>query len=317
MIDPKRRAAGKVSIVIPVYYNEDTLQALYEDLLASALPALPCEVELVFVDDGSGDGSWGVLQRLAEKDPRVRALRLSRNFGSFSAILCGLVNSTGDCACVKAADLQEPSSLIPEMYESWAQGNNVVLAVRRERADKSLFSEWYYGFVAKVALPSMPKGGFDIFLADRKVIEVLARMDERNSALTGQLLWSGFRTGRVYYSRLARTSGESRWTFRKRVRLFMDTFFSFTTLPITIVSIIGVCSALAALIWAVLTLAFRLAGLITVAGWTQLFIFNLFAFGVVMLTLGLLGGYLWRTFEASRNRPGYIVEEEAGGEAVE
>lgn len=301
----------KLSIVIPVYYNEGNLLPLYQDIREKVLETAPFECEIVMVDDGSGDGSWNVMQQLAEQDTRVRIFKLSRNFGSHAAILCGLAHSTGDCAAVKAADLQEPTEMVLEMYESWKKGNNVVLAVRKDREEsfgQKLFANLYYWMVRKVALPQMPKGGFDTFLLDRKVIEVLERMDERNSAITGQILWSGFRTDVVYYVRRAREIGKSRWTLKKKIRLVADTLFSFSSLPITFVTAVGAFSFAGALVWALVVLVFKLLGKIAVSGWTTLFIFQLFSFGVVMLTLGLLGGYLWRTFDASRKRPPYIVE---------
>lgn len=142
------------------------------------------------------------------------------------------------------------------------------------------------------------------------MINVLMQLDERNSALTGQILWSGFRTERIYYTRLQREIGTSRWTIKKKIRLVTDTLFSFSTLPITVVSAMGTLSCLGAAVWAVIVLVFKLLGLIDVSGWTTLFIFNLFSFGIIMLTLGILGGYLWRAFDASRNRPPYIIEDE-------
>ena len=163
--------------------------------------------------------------------------------------------------------------------------------------------------MAKTALPTMPKTGFDIYLIDRKVIKVLELMDEKNSALTGQILWSGFKTDYVYYRRKTRTSGKSRWTLKKKIQLFMDSLFSFTALPITIVSVLGGISTIGAIVWAITTFIARIKGNIVIEGWTTSFIFSLFSFGVIMLTFGLLGGYLWRTFEASRNRPTYIVED--------
>ena len=303
----------KISIVIPVYFNEDNLPPLYEDIKKKLLTRADYEWEIVMVNDGSQDNSWQVMQRLAEADPRIRIYSLSRNFGSHAAILAGLSKCTGDCAVVKAADLQEPTELVLEMVKSWRRGNNVVLAVRQDRQEgkgQTLFANLYYWMVRKVALPEMPKGGFDVYLLDRKVINVLMQLDERNSALTGQILWSGFKTDKVYYTRLQREIGKSHWTLKKKIRLVADTLFSFSTLPISVVSLIGTLSCIGALIWAAFVVVFKLAGLIDVSGWTTLFMFNLFSFGIIMLTLGILGGYLWRTFDASRNRPPYIIEEE-------
>lgn len=302
----------KLSIIIPVYYNEDNLHPLYNDIKEKVIDKIDYEYELVMVNDGSKDKSYQVLLELAEKDEHIKIISLSRNFGSHAAILCGLANCTGDCAVVKAADLQEPTELVLQMVDSWKRGNNVVLAAREGRQEgkqQTLFANMYYYMVRKTSLPTMPEQGFDVYLLDRKVIEVLKQLDEKNSALTGQILWSGFKTDTIYYERLAREIGTSRWTLKKKIRLVNDTLFSFSTVPITIVSGIGVLSFCGSIVWGILVLIFKLLGKISVSGWTTLFIFNLFSFGVIMLTLGILGGYLWRTFDASRNRPPYIIED--------
>lgn len=302
----------KISIVIPVYFNEDNLRPLYQDISEKLFVHTEYEWELLMVNDGSQDKSYDVMKELAERDERVRIYSLSRNFGSHAAILCGLSRCTGDCAVVKAADLQEPTELVLEMAESWKKGNNVVLAVRKDRQEgkgQTLFANLYYWLVRKAALPQMPKGGFDVYLLDRKVISVLMQLDEKNSALTGQILWSGFKTDKVYYTRLQREIGTSRWTLKKKIKLVADTLFSFSTLPITIVSGIGTFSCIGAAIWAIVVFICKLAGLIEVSGWTALFMFSLFSFGIIMLTLGILGSYLWRTFDASRERPLYIIED--------
>lgn len=306
----------KISIIIPVYFNEDNLKPLYADICKTLFVHTEHEWELVMVDDGSQDKSYSVMKELSGQDQRIRIYSLSRNFGSHAAILCGLSKCTGDCAVVKAADLQEPTELVLDMVNSWKNGNNVVLAVRKDRQEgkgQTIFANLYYWMVRKTALPQMPKGGFDVYLLDRKVIDVLMQLDEKNSALTGQILWSGFRTDRVYYTRLQREIGTSKWTLKKKIRLVSDTLFSFSTLPIMIVSAIGTISCFGAVLWAILVLFFKLAGIIHVSGWTTLFMFNLFSFGVIMLTLGILGGYLWRTFDASRNRPPYIIERQNEG----
>lgn len=302
----------KVSIVIPVYYNEDNLKPLYKDIKEKFINRIDYSYEIVMVNDGSKDNSYAVMEELAAEDSNIKIISLSRNFGSHAAILCGLSNCTGDCAIIKAADLQEPTELILNMVESWKEGNNVVLAVRDGRDEskgQTFFANFYYKLVQKTALPEMPDQGFDVYLVDRKVIKVLESLDEKNSALTGQILWSGFKTGKIYYRRLAREVGTSRWTLRKKIKLVMDTLFSFSSLPITIVSNVGAFSLIGAIVWAFIVLVAKVAGTIDVSGWTTLFIFNLFSFGVIMMTLGILGEYLWRTFDASRNRPPYIIED--------
>lgn len=309
----------KISLIIPVYFNQDNLRPLYEDIEKKLYSNTEYEWEIVMVNDGSTDESYRIMQELALKDTRIRTISLSRNFGSHAAILCGLAKCSGDCAVVKAADLQEPTELVLEMVERWKKGYNVVLAVRGDREEsksQTLFANLYYDMVRKMMLKTMPKGGFDVYLVDRKVINVLTSLDETNSALTGQILWSGFKTDRVYYTRLAREIGESKWTLKKKIKLVADTLFSFSTFPIKAVSVVGFCSFVGAILWACVVLICKLLGMINVSGWTTLFIFNLFSFGVIMLTMGILGEYIWRIFDASRNRPPYIVEADNHEESL-
>lgn len=301
---------SKLSIIVPVYFNELNLEPLYADIRTKVIEKADFDCEIIMVDDGSKDQSWQIIQKLAQEDSRIKPIKLSRNFGSHAAILCGLSHSTGDCAVVKAADLQEPTELIIEMYQAWEAGNNVVLAIREAREDTSFFSELYYWLTRKVALPKMPPHGFDVFLVDRKVIRVLENLDEKNSAITGQILWSGFKTAEIYYTRKQRELGKSQWTLKKKIRLVADTLFSFSTLPVAVISGVGFVSCIGSAIWALVLLLTKLIVGIPVEGYTSLVILQLFSFGVIMMTQGILGGYLWRTFDASRHRPVYIIEEE-------
>lgn len=311
-MDDRNGIKKKISIIIPVYFNQDNLKILFEELKRSVLSSDKYYFEIVMVDDGSNDDSYKIMRELKEKDDRIKIIKLSRNFGSHSAILCGFNNCTGDCAIVKAADLQEPTQLILDMVSSWEEGNNVVLAIRKDREEAKsqvVFSNFYYWLVRKFALKNMPKKGFDIYLIDRKVIEVLKAMDEPNSALTAQILWSGFKTSQVEYVRKAREIGKSKWTLKKKINLVKDTLFNFTNLPITIVLVVGTLSFVISIIWSFYVLLNKIFGNISVSGFTTLFIFNLASFGIIMMTLGILGEYLWRTFDASKKRPVYIIEE--------
>ena len=304
---------AKLSIIIPVYYNEKNLQPLYEDIKEKLIRPGLFDYEIVMVDDGSGDNSWAEMEKIAAVDDHVKIYHLSRNFGSHAAILCGLEHCTGDCAVVKAADLQEPTELILEMYKRWQEGYNVVLAVRESREEsysQQFFARFYYSLVRTFALKKMPKNGFDVYLIDRKVIEVLRMMDEKDSALTGQILWTGFKTAEVPYVRQERKIGKSRWTLQKKIRLVMDTLYSFSTVPITMVTLVGAFAFIASIIWVLFVLINKISGNIPVSGFTTLFIFQLFSFGITMTTLGVIGGYLWRSFDASRNRPIYIIEKD-------
>ena len=232
---------SKISIVIPVYYNEDTLMDLYRDMKTKILGTIG-EYELVFVDDGSGDDSWKIMNEIKALDENVHLVKLSRNFGEHAALLAGLSVCTGDCAVTKQADLQEDSTLILEMYERWKEGNTVVLAVRRSRdenAVKVFFANMYYAMVRKFVNKNMPVGGCDCYLIDRKVIEVLERLDEKNSSLTLQVLWIGFKTEMVYFDRKDREKGKSRWTFAKKFKLVLDSMMSFSYAPIRFMIFIG------------------------------------------------------------------------------
>lgn len=303
---------SKLSIIIPVYYNEDTLMLLYEDMKAKILSTFE-DYEIVMVDDGSGDSSYEVMQNIQALDPsHVKLVHLSRNFGEHAAILAGLNVCTGDCAVTKQADLQEDSELIVEMYESWKKGNKVVLAVREDRDDSKiyqLFANLYYKMMQKLVNPNMPKGGFDCYLLDRQVIEVLKMFDEKNSALTLQVLWVGFKSEKIYFHRKARTVGKSRWTMSKKIKLIIDSLMSFSYAPVRIMSTLGSLFSLAALIGIIACICEVCFTGTRSVGWASLMCVVLLTSGIIMLMLGLLGEYVWRALDASRNRPPYLIEE--------
>lgn len=308
-----QRDISKLSIVIPVYYNEGNLRPLYNDLKEKVLNIINYDYEIVFVNDGSQDHSLSEMRELAKLDSHIHNISLSRNFGSHAAVLCGISACTGDLAVIKSADLQEPSELVLKYIEKWQEGYNVIIATRADRPEgkgQVLFANSYYSLVRKTALPNMPEKGFDNFAIDRKVIDVLVNLDEKNSAITGQILWSGFRTAEIPYHRQERTIGKSRWTLKKKIRLVSDTLFSFSLLPIKFITGVGATTFFGTFIWAVIILIGKLTGKVPVDGWTTSIIVQLLSFGIIMVTIGVLGEYLWRTFDASRNRPVYIVEED-------
>ena len=305
---------SKLSIIVPVYWNSDTLMLLYQDMKEKILHKLE-EYEIVFVDDGSGDNSWEIMNQIREMDENVRLVRLSRNFGEHAAILAGLSVCTGDCAVTKQADLQEDSELILQLYEKWKEGNKVVLAVRAERdegAVKKFFANLYYTLMRKLVVKDMPKGGFDCYLLDRQVIEVLLMLDEKNSALTLQVLWVGFKSDRVYFHRKNREIGKSRWTLSKKVKLVVDSMMSFSYFPVRFMSFLGSAYAIAAVVWGIVLVAQKVSGVEDMPGWTSLMVLMLFSFGVIMVMLGLLGEYIWRALDASRNRPPFLIDETKG-----
>lgn len=302
---------SKISIVVPVYYNEDTLMDLYKDMQEKILDRLG-EYELVFVDDGSGDRSFQIMEQIRDLDENVRLVKLSRNFGEHAALLAGLSVCTGDCAVTKQADLQEDSSLILEMYDSWKRGNKVVLAVRRSRDEnrvKVFFANMYYSLVRRFVNKNMPQGGCDCYLIDRKVIEVLERMDEKNSSLTLQVMWAGFQTDMVYFDRKDREKGESRWTFAKKFKLVMDSMMSFSYIPIRFMSIVGLVFNVGAVALFISVIVEYFSQGTPIVGWASLMCVILCSSGLILIMLGILGEYLWRTLDAARTRPPFIIDE--------
>ena len=305
---------SKISIVIPVYWNSDTLMALYQDMKEKILHKLG-EYEIVMVDDGSGDNSWEIMNKIKAMDSNVKLVKLSRNFGEHAALLAGLSHCTGDCAVTKQADLQEDSELILEMYDKWKEGNKVVMAIREERDDpmmKKFFAGLYYVIVRKYIMPSMPQGGCDCYLIDRQVIEVIQMLDEKNSSLTLQVMWAGFKRADVYFHRKAREEGESLWTLGKKIKLVVDSMMSFSYAPVRGMSTIGALFFFASIIWAFIIVAQTIMFGADVAGWASLMALILCSSGLIMLMLGMLGEYIWRALDASRNRPPFIVDETKG-----
>jgi len=304
---------NKLSVLIPVYYNAESLDELYERLtrLPETHPSL--DVEILFIDDGSGDRSYEVIRRIADADERVVALKLSRNFGSLNACLAGLTRASGDCAAIISADLQDPPELIGEMYERWLEGNKVVMAVRARREEpffKVLFAKMYYRVFRAVVDNAMPRGGFDYVLIDRLVIDNLAAMREKNTTLMGLILWSGFKRQEIPYTRMPRRHGRSRWSLSKRINYFVDSMLAFTKLPIRLLTILGLLICLASLGYIGYIIVAALTGSVNVPGWASLMVVILLMFSFIMIGMGILGEYVWRGLEESRKRPSFIIESE-------
>jgi len=304
----------KLSVVIPVYYNAESLPELHERLsgLADTHPSF--ELEIIFVDDYSGDDSYEVIRGIAAQDERVIALKLSRNFGSFNACLAGLTRATGDCAAIISADLQDPPELIGEMYERWVAGAKVVMAVRARRQEtffRVLLSKIYYVVFRALVDNAMPRGGFDFVLIDRKVVDSVCAMQEKNTTLMGLILWTGFRRQEIPYTRVARKYGKSRWSWSKKVNYFVDSLLAFTNLPIRLVTFLGIFACLLSFLGVIyIFVAVALGWMDDVVGWPSLMTVILFIFSSMMISIGILGEYVWRSLEESRKRPSFIVESE-------
>jgi dolichol-phosphate mannosyltransferase len=302
-----------VSIVTPVYHNATSLPDLLARFQQLAARNPDDAFEFVFVDDGSQDDSLAVLRRLAADEPRMRVVKLSRNFGSNSAVLAGLDQARGDAVAAIAADLQDPPELIHDMLACWRRGQKVVLAARSGRSDPgltALLANAFYWLFRRFALKSMPKGGFDFFLIDRQVRDVLAAIQESNAYLMGLLLWLGFDPEVLYYHRQERPRkyGVSMWTFTKKVKYFIDSFCAFSYLPIRAASLLGLCLSFTGLLYALGVIAQYFFGDREVQGWASLMVVLLVVSGVQTLILGVLGEYLWRNLEETRRRPRFVVD---------
>lgn len=302
-----------VSVVVPVYQNAGSLGDLFARLRAVAAQHAGERFEFVCVDDGSRDASFEVLRGLAADDARIRIVKLSRNFGSQAALLAGLTEARGDCMVTLAADLQDPPELVPEMLAQWRQGRKVVLAARRSRADP-LTSRWlaegFYRLFRRFALPNMPRHGFDFFLVDRSVRDLITGIQENNAYLTGLILWLGFDPGIVHYDRAARPAhyGPSMWGLGRRLKHFIDSFTAFSYFPLRAASVLGVVVAVVGVLYALLVVALRVIHGFPVEGWASIMVAVLLLSGVQMLMIGVLGEYLWRNLEETRRRPRFIVE---------
>ena len=309
-----------ISIVVPVYYNEMSLPHLFRCLLDLADANQQYDFEYIFVDDGSGDNSFEILAGMARREPQVRVVKLSRNFGSNAAILAGLHYTSGDCIAAISADLQDPPGLITTMLRRWEAGKKVVLAAREVRDDpflNRLLSGAFYWLFRHLAIREMPVNGCDFALVDREVADMLVQIGEKNPYLIGLILWLGFDRDIVYYTRQKRELGKSRWTLGKRVKYFVDALVSFTYVPMRLGSVIGIALALTGFVWALVVVLNRILSGIPVQGWASLMTVVLVVSGVQLLTLGIFGEYLWRNFEETRKRPSFVVDRLIGIEEAD
>ncbi|TFB91278.1 glycosyltransferase [Cryobacterium algoricola] len=302
------------SVVVPVYKNAasipDVLKALewLQDNLSG-------DVEAVFVVDGSPDESAAILRRLLPDAPfSAQLLCHSRNFGSFAAIRTGFLAARGQFVAAMAADLQEPISLIQEFFAKLETGNwDVAVGTRVSRDDPTVskvFSGAYWGLYRRFVQPDMPLGGVDVFACTRQVAEKFGHLGESHSSLIGLLFWLGYRRVDVPYGRVQREHGKSAWSFKKKFSYLLDSVFSFTSLPISIILTVGLVGMVVSLLAALVVLIAWLAGSITVPGYTALMFVLLLSTGSLLFALGIVGTYVWRAYENSKNRPSSVVMDQ-------
>jgi len=272
-------------------------------------------MEIIFIDDGSTDRSYELMRELHTADPRVKCVRLSRNFGSHAAIVAGFLHCRGQSALILSADLQDPPDLIPTLIRKWQEGNEVVWGVRESRDDppmKTFLANAFYWLVRKIALPQYPAKGMDFGLFDRRVIDEIAKMRETNKFVVGLVLWLGFRQAFVPYHRAARQRGTSKWSYARRIKAAVDLFVSFSYVPIRFASVMGLLVSLVALIYGAVLVVRRVAYGLGNEGWPSLMVAVLFLGGIQLLTLGILGEYIWRGTDQARARPEYVIMDKVG-----
>ena len=302
----------ELSVVVPVFDEQEVLLAFHQRLQAT-LDGADLAWEVVYVDDGSRDASWAVIEQLHERDPRVSAVALSRNFGHQIAITAGVDHAEGDAVVVIDADLQDPPELIPRMIAKWREGYDVVYAVRNERASESAFKRGtaaaFYRLMRRLTAVDVPVDAGDFRLMSRRVVEALKRLPERNRYVRGLVAWLGFEQAAIPYDRQARHAGTTKYPLRRMLRLAGDGIVSFSTVPLQLAIALGFALSLACFAYAGWAAWGRLVNDTPVRGWTSLMVAVLLVGGVQLVCLGIIGEYIGRIYDEVKQRPLYVVGE--------
>lgn len=306
-----------LSLVVPLYNEEDALGAFFERLLP-VVEAVTADFEIVCVDDGSRDRTFEGLSEWHHKDRRIKVLRLSRNFGKEQALSAGLDFASGNGVVPIDADLQDPPELIPELVRRWREGFDVVLAVRRDRrgdtALKRLSARFFYKIMGRLSDVPVPADVGDFRLLDRRVVEAFRDLPERTRFTKGMFGWLGFRQTRVEYDRPARSSGSSKWRYWALWNFALEGIFSFTTWPLRIWTYLGFMIALSAAAYAAFIIVRTLMFGVDVPGFASIIVLILFFGGLNLVGLGIIGEYLGRVFIEVKQRPRYLIAEALGFE---
>ena len=302
-----------LSVVVPVYYNEGSLPELHRRLVevGRELQAMGLALEMVFVDDGSGDGSLGALLKIKDADSRARIVKHARNFGAFAAMKTGISRARGDCVATLSADLQDPPELLVEMARRWLAGEKFVIAARTQRADPAAtkaFAALYYRLLKWLVFPDYPQGGFDFMVTDRALALQIVE-GPKNVNINLYAYWLGFKPSTLSYDRLEREHGASRWTFGKKLDLFINTFTGFSVRPLRLMSAFGLLTAALSFLYALFILVRTLAVGSSLPGFPTLAIMLSFFSGLIIFMLGLIGEYLWRIFDAVSRKPEAVIEQ--------
>jgi len=303
------------SIIIPVYQNEGSLEKTFNALKTHVIDKNSrYSSELVFIDDGSTDNSFTVLKGLQKKYPElIIIVKLTRNFGTYPAIIAGYEKARGSCLINISADMQDPPELISEMlYAHFNEDYKIVICHRESRdesAYRSITSRIFYGVVKKYCFPNMPIGGFDFILISSKVKNEILYDLEADFFLQGKILWTGYDIKFIPYKRRRREEGVSQWTFSKKIKWFIDAIMSYSFFPIRFISAMGILIALVGFIYAAIVFFQRIFIEDYIYGWSPIVILILILSGVQLIMLGLIGEYIWRTLSQSRKRLQYVIDE--------
>jgi dolichol-phosphate mannosyltransferase len=305
-----KRTLGKVSVCAPVYNEEDLVEAFYERATA-ALKDL--DYELIIVNDGSRDSTPEKLDALAAADPRLRVVHLSRNFGHQAALTAGLEHARGDAVAMLDADLQDPPELIREMLAEWQNGADVVYMVRAERQGETAFklatARWFYALFRKLAQVQLEPNAGDFRLLDRRALDALLSMGERNRFLRGMTVWVGFTQTAIHYTRDARHAGETKYPVRKMLRFSLDAIASFSHVPLQLATYLGFLFAGVAFIAIPVVIILKFTGGY-LPGFGAVTILILLIGGLQLIALGMIGEYVGRIYDESKRRPLYIVRDQ-------
>ncbi len=303
-----------LSIVIPIYNEAETIPILYEQL-TQVCERLPLAYEIIFVNDGSQDHSLTLLKELSNNDNRIRIIDLARNFGHQVAISAGIDHTAGDVVVLMDGDLQDPPEMISTFIKRWNEGFEVVYAVRKKRKESLLKRIAYlvfYRILRKISSVEIPLDSGDFSLMDRRVVNTLRAMPERNRFIRGIRSWVGFHQCGVEYERNKRYAGEVKYTFSKLLRLATDGIFAFSYLPLRVATYLGLTVAATSFLLAVFYLIEKIFSNIDTKGWASTIIIILFLGGVQLLTIGIMGEYVGRIYDEVKQRPLYVVNEKIG-----
>jgi polyisoprenyl-phosphate glycosyltransferase len=305
----------RLSVVVPLRNEEEVLPSFAERLTAT-LETLDDEWEVILVDDGSTDGTYGLAVELHSRDPRLKVVRLSRGFGHQVALSAGLDLARGDAVITMDGDLQHPPEVIPALLSRWQEGDEIVYAVMEERRGESRMKDWtaklFYRLLARLADIDVPTGAGDFRLVDRRALEAVRAMRESNRYLRGMFSWVGFRQSGVPYTSPARTAGQSKYSGARMFRLAADAVIGFSNRPLRLGLNIGFAVSIASILFGLSAVITKLAGYFVVPGWTSVMILVGIVGGIQLVVLGVIGEYVSHIFDEVKRRPLYVVSRVHG-----